>query len=79
MKDLDDRDGLAEAIGKLTWHAGRRDADGLVVYKLDRLARDLIIQEQMLATSGASTPKSSPPQRASRSTCGTTQTTLLGR
>jgi DNA invertase Pin-like site-specific DNA recombinase len=42
---LDTRTGLAEALIAL-----RNDgADGIVVYRLDRLARDLIIQEQLLA------------------------------
>jgi DNA invertase Pin-like site-specific DNA recombinase len=42
---LEDRDGLAEALDWL------RDgqADALAVYRLDRLARDLVVQEQLLA------------------------------
>lgn len=43
--DLDNRPGLAEALGRLA--AG--EGDGIVVYRLDRLARDLIVQEQLLA------------------------------
>jgi DNA invertase Pin-like site-specific DNA recombinase len=43
--DLDQRHGLARAIGLVG--AGR--ADGIVVYRLDRLSRDLILQEQVLA------------------------------
>ncbi|MDX6225493.1 MAG: hypothetical protein QOE64_1869 [Frankiales bacterium] len=39
------RAGLAEALDALRRH----DADGLVVYRLDRLARDLVLQEQLLA------------------------------
>jgi DNA invertase Pin-like site-specific DNA recombinase len=42
---LEARTGLADALTVL-----RSDgADGIVVYRLDRLARDLIIQEQLLA------------------------------
>src|ERR1700682_2316022 len=44
-KELDSRPAVAEALGML-----RDDqAEGIVVYRLDRLARDLIIQEQLLA------------------------------
>lgn len=39
---LDGRRGLAAALRDV------RKADGLVVYRLDRLARDLIVQEQLL-------------------------------
>jgi DNA invertase Pin-like site-specific DNA recombinase len=42
---LDARLGLADAFGDL--RAGR--ADAVVVYRLDRLARDLVLQEQLLA------------------------------
>ena len=42
---LDTRTGLAEALRALR----DGDADGLVVYRLDRLARDLVLQEQLLA------------------------------
>jgi DNA invertase Pin-like site-specific DNA recombinase len=42
---LDTRTALANALAALR----RGDADGLVVYRLDRLARDLIVQEQILA------------------------------
>jgi DNA invertase Pin-like site-specific DNA recombinase len=42
---LDAREGLPEALGAL--RSGR--ARGLVVYRLDRLARDLVLQEQLLA------------------------------
>ena len=42
---LDTRDALPDAVGEI-----REDrADGLVVYRLDRLARDLILQETLLA------------------------------
>lgn len=41
---LDARVGLAEALRAL--REGK--ADGLVVYRLDRLARDLVLQEQLL-------------------------------
>lgn len=41
---LDDRDGLGDALAEVR---GRR-AGGLVVYRLDRLARDLILQETLL-------------------------------
>src|SRR5437762_2867073 len=44
-KDLDDRPALLEAFQSL--RADR--AVALVVYRLDRLARDLILQEQLLA------------------------------
>ena len=37
--------GLAEALELLN----KRAAAGLVVYRLDRLARDLVLQEQLLA------------------------------
>lgn len=43
--DLVDRPGLAEALGHLK--AGR--AHVLVVYRVDRLARDMVLQEQLLA------------------------------
>jgi DNA invertase Pin-like site-specific DNA recombinase len=42
---LETRTGLADAFAALR----NGDAVGLVVYRLDRLARDLIIQEQLLA------------------------------
>jgi DNA invertase Pin-like site-specific DNA recombinase len=42
---LDDRVGLAEALDSIR----RREAGGLAVYRLDRLARDLVLQEQILA------------------------------
>ena len=42
---LADRDGLAEALDALR----SRQAGGVVVARLDRLARDLVIQEQLLA------------------------------
>lgn len=44
-KELEDRDGLADAFAALR----DGEADGLVVYRLDRLARDLIVQETLLA------------------------------
>ena len=44
-KDLLDRPALAEGLHALR----QRRAQGLVVYRLDRLARDLILQEQLLA------------------------------
>ncbi|NHC44352.1 recombinase family protein [Motilibacter sp. K478] len=43
--DPDARPGLTDALG--TIREGR--ASGLLVYRLDRLARDLILQEQLLA------------------------------
>jgi DNA invertase Pin-like site-specific DNA recombinase len=42
---LDARLGLLDALGALQ----ERAAEGLVVYRLDRLARDLVVQEQILA------------------------------
>jgi DNA invertase Pin-like site-specific DNA recombinase len=42
---LESRVGLAAAIEELR----TRRASGLVVYRLDRLARDLVVQEQLLA------------------------------
>lgn len=42
---IDTREGLVDAIAALK--AG--DAKGLVVYRLDRLARDLVVQETLLA------------------------------
>ncbi len=42
---LDTRAGLGLALDVLK----KREADGLVVYRLDRLARDLIVQETLLA------------------------------
>jgi len=42
---LEHRLGLAEALGSLRDHR----AGALVVYRLDRLARDLMVQEQLLA------------------------------
>ncbi len=44
-KDLDDRPALADALTALK--AG--EAAGIVVYRLDRLARDLVLQESLLA------------------------------
>jgi len=44
-KDAADRDGLAGALGSIV----RGEADGLVVAKLDRLARALHVQEAALA------------------------------
>ena len=46
--DLVDRPGLAEALGHLK--AGR--ASVLVVYRIDRLARNMVLQEQLLAEVG---------------------------
>lgn len=40
-----DRGGLASALRQVR----EGDADGIVVYRLDRLARDLVVQEQLLA------------------------------
>lgn len=45
---LDTRTALPEALRALR----RGEADGLVVYRLDRLARDLVLQEQLLAEVG---------------------------
>ena len=42
---LEMREGLADALQALKDHR----AEGLVVYRLDRLARDLVLQEQLLA------------------------------
>jgi DNA invertase Pin-like site-specific DNA recombinase len=42
---LEAREGLPEALAAIR----RKDAAGLVVYRLDRLARDLVLQEQLLA------------------------------
>jgi DNA invertase Pin-like site-specific DNA recombinase len=42
---LDGRIGLAEALDAVR----ERRAQGLVIYRLDRLARDLVLQEQLLA------------------------------
>src|SRR5258706_7555130 len=42
---LDQREGLADALDALK----NRGAAGLVIYRLDRLARDLVLQEQLLA------------------------------
>lgn len=44
-KELDDRPALGDALEMV--RAG--EAEGLVVYRLDRLARDLIIQETLIA------------------------------
>ena len=44
-KDLEDRDGLADALALIK----DAKAEGVVVYRLDRLARDLIIQESLIA------------------------------
>lgn len=43
-KDLTERIGLAEALE----HLSAKRAEGIVVYRLDRLARDLVLQEQLL-------------------------------
>jgi len=43
--DVGDRPGLAAAVALLVDDR----ADGLLVYRLDRLARDLVLQEQLLA------------------------------
>lgn len=45
MADHADRPGLAEALGHLVAEV----ADGIVVARLDRLARDQVLQEQLLA------------------------------
>jgi DNA invertase Pin-like site-specific DNA recombinase len=47
--ELDCREALPDAVGELA--DGR--ADGFVVYRLDRLARDLILQETLLRELGA--------------------------
>jgi DNA invertase Pin-like site-specific DNA recombinase len=44
-KELEDRPGLADALGMLR----DKQAEGIVVPRLDRLARDLIVQETVLA------------------------------
>jgi DNA invertase Pin-like site-specific DNA recombinase len=57
---LDDRLGLAEGLARIE----RGDATALVVYRLDRLARDLILQETIharLETGGASVLSVSEP------------------
>ena len=41
---LDTRDGLGDALSDLQEHR----AEGIAVYRLDRLARDMILQEQLL-------------------------------
>ena len=46
---LDDRLGLAEGLARIE----RGDATGLIVYRLDRLARDLLLQETVHARLGA--------------------------
>jgi DNA invertase Pin-like site-specific DNA recombinase len=42
---LDTREGLLDAVAEIR----EKSADGMVVYRLDRLARDLVLQEQLLA------------------------------
>jgi len=42
---LEDREGLAAALRQVR----DGEADGVIVYRLDRLARDLVLQEQLLA------------------------------
>jgi DNA invertase Pin-like site-specific DNA recombinase len=44
-KGLEARDGLADALNALA----ENSVQGIVVYRLDRLARDLVLQEQLLA------------------------------
>jgi DNA invertase Pin-like site-specific DNA recombinase len=44
-KELDDRPGLAEALAMV----GNGSVGGICVARLDRLARDLVLQEQLLA------------------------------
>src|ERR1039457_3247549 len=44
-KELDDRPGLAEALAMI----GNGVVGGICVARLDRLARDLVLQEQLLA------------------------------
>jgi DNA invertase Pin-like site-specific DNA recombinase len=44
-KDLADRPGLADALDAVR----NREVGGIVVARLDRLARDLVLQEQLLA------------------------------
>lgn len=43
--DLENRPSLGDALE----HLRTREAQGIVVYRLDRLARDLVLQEQLLA------------------------------
>jgi DNA invertase Pin-like site-specific DNA recombinase len=57
---LDTRAGLADALTVLRTD----DAEGMVVYRLDRLARDLIIQEQLLAEARHAAGRCSPLRRA---------------
>ncbi len=57
---LDSRRGLAEALARIE----RGEASGLIVYRLDRLARDLILQEttiQSLRATGAAVLSVSEP------------------
>jgi site-specific DNA recombinase len=44
-RELDNRPGLAELFGRLEQET---DVDGILIYKLDRLARDLYIQEHLI-------------------------------
>jgi DNA invertase Pin-like site-specific DNA recombinase len=69
---LDTRVGLGDALEAV--REGR--AEGLVVYRLDRLARDLIVQETLLAELRRMGARFSRPQRRSRGTSRTTPTTL---
>jgi DNA invertase Pin-like site-specific DNA recombinase len=68
---LDARDGLAEALDALRTRA----AGGLVVYRLDRLARDLVLQSNFSPRFDALAASCSPPRRRRTGTYVTIPTT----
>jgi DNA invertase Pin-like site-specific DNA recombinase len=69
-KDLDDRAGLAEALGMVK--DGR--AVGIVVYRLDRLARDMVLLEQLMAEVWRLGGEVFPPSGRSRTSTTTPRT-----
>ena len=74
-KELEDRPGLADALDMIR----SRKAQGIVVPRLDRLARDLIVQETILAEVRRLAARCSRPAPQKPATSRTIPTTRAER